>query len=629
MHERIIGLTGALLVTVAVALLSLGGGPRLGVQSLGFQSLDAQMESDGAGLIVGATNVAYLGPTLDLPGALTNTEGAVSAVWDFDAFAPAGQSPWRLWSPDLPAIAQGFSRLQFGRAYFIVSDEARHWDFAQDETPSPPGSVQLAAGGNNVVYFGATTAPQDAFAIPPAEPAAAALGTAQIPILPVLSVWFLDQSVWTLWNPDLPPALQQLTELVFGRAYFVTTSEAFEWGFPPLDPPVVDPPLVEPPVVPPSIDPDRLRALVGPLLSDDEIAEVVAGLQPAHNVTASDRLSDPSLEFAVAGAFRFDFDAAEIAAFQAHIAGAELAGTQLMGLANATVGLHDVVIARLLAPPHSDDGIDRQYTIASTLAGGLNKAFTPDLIGIGRLGINWMAYLGSPLAGWVNLTALNPLDSFRVLPSDAFGYARDGNDTLFLAVPTAELAPDVLEVFAPDADLYDIIPHIGAFGRRSPGTPSALDPTVVSTVTLPHSEIDPFTFRIRAPNLPGVTGTTGTTFPSDAELCVPSDTSYCLSNGRIKVGVRWKAFDGTVSPGRVSSRESADDGSFWFFDPDNIELVVKALDGRQINGHWWIFYGSLTNVEFELTVTDTAVGLVKTYSNSADEFASFGDTNAF
>ena len=51
MRERIIGLTGAVIVTVAVALLSLGGGPRLGVQSLGFQSLDAQTESNGAGLV--------------------------------------------------------------------------------------------------------------------------------------------------------------------------------------------------------------------------------------------------------------------------------------------------------------------------------------------------------------------------------------------------------------------------------------------------------------------------------------------------------------------------------------------------------------------------------------------------
>ena len=69
--------------------------------------------------------------------------------------------------------------------------------------------------------------------------------------------------------------------------------------------------------------------------------------------------------------------------------------------------------------------------------------------------------------------------------------------------------------------------------------------------------------------------------------------------------------------------------SFWFFDPNNIEMVVKDLDGRQDNGRLWIFYGSLTNVSFEMTVTDTQAELVKTYSNSINNFRSVGDTNAY
>jgi hypothetical protein len=39
-------------------------------------------------------------------------------------------------------------------------------------------------------------------------------------------------------------------------------------------------------------------------------------------------------------------------------------------------------------------------------------------------------------------------------------------------------------------------------------------------------------------------------------------------------------------------------GFFWFFTRDNIELVVKALDARAVNGHFWFFYGALSDVGY-------------------------------
>ena len=63
---------------------------------------------------------------------------------------------------------------------------------------------------------------------------------------------------------------------------------------------------------------------------------------------------------------------------------------------------------------------------------------------------------------------------------------------------------------------------------------------------------------------------------------------------------------------------TGDTGAFWFFDAANIELVVKVLDGRPVNGNFWLFYGALSNVEYTLTVTDTETGAVKTYSNPRD-----------
>ena len=56
---------------------------------------------------------------------------------------------------------------------------------------------------------------------------------------------------------------------------------------------------------------------------------------------------------------------------------------------------------------------------------------------------------------------------------------------------------------------------------------------------------------------------------------------------------------------------------------------MKVLDGRPVNGHFWLFYGSLTNVAFEITVRDRQTGVERTYENPLRNFASRGDTTAF
>ena len=114
------------------------------------------------------------------------------------------------------------------------------------------------------------------------------------------------------------------------------------------------------------------------------------------------------------------------------------------------------------------------------------------------------------------------------------------------------------------------------------------------------------------------------------EICQPDANTLCLGeNDRFKVRITWQDFENKTGSGFSAELGTRDTGSFWFFDPANIELVVKALDGRQFNGRQWIFYGSLTNVSFEMTVTDTESGLTKVYNNASGNFASVGDTEAF
>ncbi len=114
------------------------------------------------------------------------------------------------------------------------------------------------------------------------------------------------------------------------------------------------------------------------------------------------------------------------------------------------------------------------------------------------------------------------------------------------------------------------------------------------------------------------------------DVCEPDANTLCLGEGgRFRATITWEDFGGNTGPGRVAGLTTEDTGSFWFFDPNNIEMVVKALDGRQNNGRLWIFYGSLTNVDFEMTITDTESSLQKVYTNFLGDFASVGDTNAF
>jgi hypothetical protein len=59
------------------------------------------------------------------------------------------------------------------------------------------------------------------------------------------------------------------------------------------------------------------------------------------------------------------------------------------------------------------------------------------------------------------------------------------------------------------------------------------------------------------------------------------------------------------------------------------ELAIKVLDGRAVNGSFWVFYGALSDVQYDVTVTDTTTGQVRTYHNTAGTLASVADTKAF
>lgn len=113
-------------------------------------------------------------------------------------------------------------------------------------------------------------------------------------------------------------------------------------------------------------------------------------------------------------------------------------------------------------------------------------------------------------------------------------------------------------------------------------------------------------------------------------LCQSGPETLCLLDGRFRVEVDWRNQHGGGVEGRGRALPESDlTGTFWFFDPAKVELVVKALDGSGINGRFWFFYGALSDVEYWIHVTDTASGARTTYHNPPGNLCGRGDTSAF
>ena len=110
--------------------------------------------------------------------------------------------------------------------------------------------------------------------------------------------------------------------------------------------------------------------------------------------------------------------------------------------------------------------------------------------------------------------------------------------------------------------------------------------------------------------------------------CSASSTVLCLNQGRFRVEALWMNDDGGGGVGNAVP-QTDDTGAFYWVDPENIEMIVKVLDGRGENGFFWVFYGSLSGFEFSLVVTDTVTDECKEYVNPSGTFASVGDTSAF
>jgi hypothetical protein len=107
-----------------------------------------------------------------------------------------------------------------------------------------------------------------------------------------------------------------------------------------------------------------------------------------------------------------------------------------------------------------------------------------------------------------------------------------------------------------------------------------------------------------------------------AAPCAPGPTVLCIDeqpgDSRWQVQVAYDAGSsgtggGTAVP--LASLGVKRGGLFWFFSPENPEMLIKVLNACTFNQKFWVFYAAGTDVGLTTTVTDTKTGAFKTYSN--------------
>jgi photosystem II stability/assembly factor-like uncharacterized protein len=106
--------------------------------------------------------------------------------------------------------------------------------------------------------------------------------------------------------------------------------------------------------------------------------------------------------------------------------------------------------------------------------------------------------------------------------------------------------------------------------------------------------------------------------------------AVCLNGRRLLVEVGWRDFVDRQQPAQRSPAVSDDSAVFWFFDPNNWEMLVKVLDGTGFDDHFWVFAATASNVEYVLHVTDLLAGRARSYHNpSGQTAAALTETGSF
>ena len=111
--------------------------------------------------------------------------------------------------------------------------------------------------------------------------------------------------------------------------------------------------------------------------------------------------------------------------------------------------------------------------------------------------------------------------------------------------------------------------------------------------------------------------------------CLENSTTSCLQDGRFQLSAFAIRPNGKRVQAKIKEALIGDDASlFYFFEFDNVELLVKVLNGCWSNGKYWVFGSAGTDLKYTVTVKDLPKGREKTYRRHRYN-PLINDTNAF
>ncbi len=83
--------------------------------------------------------------------------------------------------------------------------------------------------------------------------------------------------------------------------------------------------------------------------------------------------------------------------------------------------------------------------------------------------------------------------------------------------------------------------------------------------------------------------------------CEPGAPALTLSGG-YRVGMCYETYSGQVGEARDFGLDSSQSALLYFFKRDNVEVLIKVLDGCGVNDHRWVFVAPVTDLAFNLYV---------------------------
>ena len=138
--------------------------------------------------------------------------------------------------------------------------------------------------------------------------------------------------------------------------------------------------------------------------------------------------------------------------------------------------------------------------------------------------------------------------------------------------------------------------------------------------------IDQGAFAGSSASLAVATGPSMSGVKAAAGTCKKDKNTLCLLNNRFAVKVDWRNPGNSTSGTGGAVPISGVTGAFYFTDTSNLELMAKVIDyGDRID----FFYGTLSDLEYTITVIDTNSGQTKSYHNAAGNYCGGLDGGAF